>query len=248
MRFFVLSISILLSSYSWGQKDFCKSRKIEKTSQKIINNLTAEDFNAVMKITKDSAVSNLLYFSYESKKQDLKPIKKFLVNNDCYVFDTEKLEEIILEYTYFKMHKIDTCLSDLTQPYITDYIKKKEQRKINLKADSINGVFIPKDIFECFHQINLFWNDSTKLEVKKLTEKEFLGNTHFGLGMWMRNNWGLWSGSRLSEYFNNLEIYHPDDMSGIILTSYYRFLIGEEVQLNDQVKYYKDYWKKAKNK
>jgi len=44
---------------------------------------------------------------------------------------------------------------------------------------------------------------------------------HFGLGMWMRNNWGLWSGkSRLVAFFASKEIAHPDDMSAYILDTY----------------------------
>jgi len=66
--------------------------------------------------------------------------------------------------------------------------------------------------------------------------------------MWMRNNWGLWRGSRLSKYFNEMGVFHPDDMSGIILVSYHRYLTGNEIKLEEQIKYYQDYWKKAKQK
>jgi uncharacterized C2H2 Zn-finger protein len=62
----------------------------------------------------------------------------------------------------------------------------------------------------------------------------------------MRNNWQLWGGSRLSKYFNDKGIYHPDDMSGIILDSYHRNLNGQEIKLDEQVKYYQDYWEKSK--
>lgn len=57
-----------------------------------------------------------------------------------------------------------------------------------------------------------------------ISEEEFTVNTHFGFGMWIRNNWNLWGGSRLSIYFNQKGIHHPDDMSGIILVSYHRHL------------------------
>jgi hypothetical protein len=59
----------------------------------------------------------------------------------------------------------------------------------------------------------------------------------------MRNNWGLWRGSRLSKYFNSLGIFHPDDMSGIILTGYCRQLNGLDIRLSDQIKQYQKYWK-----
>ena len=65
--------------------------------------------------------------------------------------------------------------------------------------------------------------------------------------MWLRNNWQLWGMSRLSFYFNNIGVYHPDDMSGIILTSYQRHLKGEDIKLEEQIKHYQDYWNEGEN-
>jgi hypothetical protein len=61
--------------------------------------------------------------------------------------------------------------------------------------------------------------------------------------MWLRNNWGLWKGSRLSKWFNEKGIQAPDDMSGIILDSFWRHLNGKPLKLDEQIKYYQDYWK-----
>jgi hypothetical protein len=58
----------------------------------------------------------------------------------------------------------------------------------------------------------------------------------------MRNNWNLWTKSRLKRYFNRKGIYHPDDMSGIILKSYYRHLNDIDIDLKNQIKYYQNYW------
>lgn len=126
---------------------------------------------------------------------------------------------------------------------------KKEQKQAyleNIKKDSIDGVYIPTDLNDCFKQIDSFWADSIKTKVRKMTENEFTVNAHFGIGMWMRNNWRLWGGSRLSKYFNDIGVFHPDDMSGIILTSYHRYLLGQDIKLEEQINYYKDFWKKNK--
>jgi hypothetical protein len=64
----------------------------------------------------------------------------------------------------------------------------------------------------------------------------------FGLGMWMRNNWGLWREARLARWFNAQGIEHPDDMSGIILDSFWRHLNGQPLELSEQVAHYKRYW------
>ena len=126
---------------------------------------------------------------------------------------------------------------------------KNEQEKEyleNIKKDSILRIYIPIDLNDCFRQIDGFWSDSVKMQVRNKTEDEFTANAHFGIGLWMRNNWRLWGGSRLSKYFNDLGIFHPDDMSGIILTSYHRYLNNREIKLEEQIKLYKEYWEKNK--
>ncbi|MEQ9308338.1 MAG: DUF6794 domain-containing protein [Balneolaceae bacterium] len=105
--------------------------------------------------------------------------------------------------------------------------------------------FVPNNLEECFLSLDTLLSDSTRVEFKEFSKSELAGKTHFGLGIWMRNNWGLWAGSELAKFFNQQGIYHPDDMSGIILTSYHRRLNGVPVRLNKQIRYYQEYWKKT---
>lgn len=106
--------------------------------------------------------------------------------------------------------------------------------------------FIPKDLEECFTQIDRILPDSIKQARLTQTEDQFSSRMHMGLGLWIRNNWGLWKGSRLSKYFNEKGINHPDDMSGIILDSYYRKKAGKEIKLEEQIIFYQNYWKVVK--
>lgn len=115
-------------------------------------------------------------------------------------------------------------------------------------TDSMRGVYIPVDLEDCFGQIDGFWSDSTKINVAGWSEDEFVAHLHHGFGTWMRNNWQLWGGSRLSKYFNGMGIYHPDDMSGIVLRSYHRFLVQKDINLEEQIKHYQDYWEEVKEK
>lgn len=124
--------------------------------------------------------------------------------------------------------------------------KWREEDKLRYTTDSLRGAYIPKDLDDCFKQIDNFWSDSTKNGVKRMTEKDFTARAHLGFGTWMRNNWQLWAGSRLSKYFNDKGIYHPENISGIILTSYYRHLTGQAVNLDEQIKFDQNYQKAAK--
>ncbi|MEL6193009.1 MAG: DUF6794 domain-containing protein, partial [Bacteroidota bacterium] len=107
--------------------------------------------------------------------------------------------------------------------------------------DTIRGIYVPKDILDCFNEIDDFWVDSVKMGVKKLSEEEFTARTHLGFGMWIRNNWQLWRGSRLSKFFNEKGVYHPDSMSWIILLSYHRYLNNKKLRLEEQFETYQGY-------
>ncbi|MCR5890964.1 hypothetical protein LRS06_24890 [Hymenobacter sp. J193] len=98
---------------------------------------------------------------------------------------------------------------------------------------------------EAVLQLQKIHSDSLKQQIVSQTEEAFLAHAHFGLGLWMRNKWGLWRGSALAEYFHTLGIYHPDDMSGILLTCFYRSLRQQDWQLDQQVKHYQAYWQAA---
>lgn len=101
---------------------------------------------------------------------------------------------------------------------------------------------IPTTLNECYSALNSKLSDSTIQEFKAMPENEAVSSSHFGLGMWIRNNWGLWKSSELSEYFNELGLKHPDDISSVILTSYHRTLNNKDVGLEKQIEFYKDYW------
>ncbi len=103
----------------------------------------------------------------------------------------------------------------------------------------------PQNLDEAIQQLDILFHDTIKHQIHEMTEDDFLANTHFSTGMWIRNNWGLWRGGKLATYFHELEIYHPDDMSSIILRCYYRHLHDKPYNLDEQIKFYHDYWEKV---
>lgn len=128
-------------------------------------------------------------------------------------------------------------------------IAAQEDGKYKIKPTedktSPGGIYIPENIDDCLKELKEMLS-ADMIEEMKTGKESDMAKYHRGLGMWMRNNWGLWSGSRLKTYFNGLGIQHPDDMSGIILTSFWRDLNNKPIQLEQQIKYYKDYWDKLK--
>lgn len=106
----------------------------------------------------------------------------------------------------------------------------------------VDEAYIPKDLADCFVQLKKLLKPEEVERMRSGTEDD-MNRYHFGLGMWIRNNWGLWGGSPLAKWFNARGIKHPDDMSGIILDSFWRHLNDKPIKLEEQVKRYQDYWK-----
>lgn len=100
----------------------------------------------------------------------------------------------------------------------------------------------PKNLKEAVNRII----DATPdiVQEKIIEGSDELRFAHFGLGKWIRNNWGLWGGSKLQEWFHEKGIRHADDMSGIILETVKREIRGEDWDIAGQVQSYREYWKK----
>ena len=80
-----------------------------------------------------------------------------------------------------------------------------------------------------------------------MDEDEFVAVSHHSVGRWIRNNWGLWDeSSKLYKWFKSRGIWHADDMSGIILTSYYRTANNLPIELKTQIGWYVKYWQEQR--
>jgi len=249
----ILTLIFLTSINLFGQT------KLPRNLKQAVKYLNEECPEMVKLQIKNSHKDSLIYTVYPfSKKEDSKNYKtiyhwtssengnpklvKYLENKNVYY---QPSEVILFAFNqYLKKGKIKE--KEILKKYIDFQKVLDEKEKVRYLTDSINKVYIPKNIEDSFSQINSFWADSTRLKMKNLTEDEFSSRLHLGFGMWIRNNWQLWGGSRLSKYFNDLGIHHPDDMSGIILDSYHRYLNNKEIKLEEQVKYYQEYWAKTK--
>lgn len=113
-------------------------------------------------------------------------------------------------------------------------------------AFSKNKQYKPKNLNEAIAQLDKVNSNKYKKEIFEMTESEYITKSQFSTGLWIRYNWGLWRGKKLTNYFNDLGIYHPNDMTGIILRCYYRHLHHQDYELDKQIKYYQDYRKKFK--
>lgn len=104
---------------------------------------------------------------------------------------------------------------------------------------------IPTNISECFDELDKMFSEIPKdLKVfKESDEEKALATFHNSLGRWIRNNWGLWTrDSKIYNTFNDMQLWHADDMSSVIIVSYHRYINDVDIDLKGQIESYLKYW------
>ena len=97
---------------------------------------------------------------------------------------------------------------------------------------------MPVNLDECCKLLDNLPDRDTKVLIKKDNPVKL----HSTLGMWIRNNWGLWEQGPLYQYFYKMGLRHQDDMSSIILFNYKYYLNGIKYDVDVVIKYFQEYW------
>jgi len=105
------------------------------------------------------------------------------------------------------------------------------------------GQIAPKTIDNAISFFEKEWAETQLQDFKNESESDAVTKLHMSIGMWIRNNWIRTENDSLKKQFNELGIFHPDDMSSIILTSLHRKLKNIPIDLKGQAQHYIDYWK-----
>lgn len=235
---FLLSLLPLLSSaYEKRLADYPIPRNIKGCIKLLDKTMSADEKELIRTLPEDSICKHekftyrkMVFFStwIQIEKRPSR-LEKYFDRKGFYNYD-EIYETILVSYhRYLNNQEID--LEKQNERFTERRkIRKEEQDKrareyqLRIEMDSINGVYIPKDIEDCCVQLDKIISEKDKEYIKGLSKKDDTIDLHFSLGMWIRNNWGLWGGSRLQIYFLKKRINHPDDMSGKILEAYYDWL------------------------
>lgn len=102
----------------------------------------------------------------------------------------------------------------------------------------------PTNLIEALDVLDRILSEQDKIIISLRTELEVCVQLHHSLGRYLRNNWGLWDmSSPLYKWFKAHGVWHTDDMSSIIIRSYYRKTNGRPIELQEQVQEYVEYWK-----
>ena len=87
---------------------------------------------------------------------------------------------------------------------------------------------IPKNINEAFGLLDRMLTREDKEAIVTTSKSDFIVNAHFGLGLWIRNNWIYTRSESAGEgplpAFLDTAFEHPDSVSSRILEKYYDHL------------------------
>lgn len=70
----------------------------------------------------------------------------------------------------------------------------------------------------------------------RATPPDGMWRYHLSVGMYVRNQYGLWKGGPLQHYFLAKGLRHPDDMSGVLLEAYGLYLRGAQVIVDSLIR------------
>lgn len=249
MKFSTILLLLIFSIATFGQES--KSPKNLEKAVIYLNKHASDSIKSLVKRSGNDTIKKISYpwggqyntiFNWTDRDNYGSRILKYLDNKG--VIQHQKEVILIAFKEYLNNGKFDE--QKIIEPFKKLELKWNEEDKVRYTTDSLRGHYIPKDLDDAINSLNKIYSDSLKLEITKLAEKDYVyGNYRFGIGLWMRNNWQLWGGSRLSKFFRDNKISHPESMSVVILESFYRSLKNEDIRFEEQVKEYVEWEEKA---
>ena len=142
--------------------------------------------------------------------------------------------------------KKDSTVTIVKRAKTADDIAYEKQYEKNILKTRIDGIYIPKDLYDSFEQLKRLMGPETTAEYQALSEER--AGKKLYLVMWIANNWNFRSGSRLSHNIRSLGITYPENMAHFVMICFHRHLNNKELDLKERVAFYKEKEKIAAEK
>ena len=101
-------------------------------------------------------------------------------------------------------------------------LKQNDEKSMYLYTNDFKRLDIPGTLEECYLALDKELDEETKKDI--MGSVDHLIDYHFGLGMWIRNNWLYPANNRIAKVLLEMGYDHPDDMSYVILLGYHHYL------------------------
>lgn len=228
--------SLLSSAYGKDLDDYPIPRNINGCIKLLDKTMSADDKELVKTLPEDSICKHEKFCNkdadfYETwlMTDSTSKLEKYFVKKEIYKY-YQMYETILVSYHRY-LNNLKINLKEQKEKYAEKRKAASQEQNTTFakyekdvyKSDTIDCVYIPMDLDDCCVQLDQLLSEEDKEYIKNLPDKKETIKLHMSLGMWIRNNWGLWGGSRLQKYLFDISD-HPDGMSSIILEHYYDWL------------------------
>lgn len=106
---------------------------------------------------------------------------------------------------------------------------------------------IPTTLAEAHAELERMLPSKELAEIDAMASEDDMSLYHMGLGMGIRNSWGLWAGGPLAKHMQELGFTHPDDMSGVILETFWCKRHGKDFRLKERAAGYREFAETQQN-
>jgi len=147
-------------------------------------------------------------------------ISRFSMNADkdvCFSYSCKKLTETYksgYEYEDGEWLSYEEAAEAAIKYCLKNLIKNEDD-------EEESGISVPKTVNEAIYTLEKILSD----EDREYLLKNGAISMHDSLGRWIRNEWGLWTGSELKDELMNMNkgLNHPDDMSNYIIEEFIKY-------------------------
>ncbi|MCB9497155.1 MAG: hypothetical protein H6686_09770 [Fibrobacteria bacterium] len=105
---------------------------------------------------------------------------------------------------------------------------------------------VPATLEQAHEAFERCLGDTTLAMIDSIPEESGMALFHFGLGTAIRNRWGLWGDSPLAKDLERRGFQHPDDMSSVLIGTFWCRRHGVEFDLAARAARYARYWEEAR--
>lgn len=137
------------------------------------------------------------------------------------------------------------------QPLSAQFFPKNQAQadslyKVNITKSRINGVYIPRDLSEVYQELKDLSTPEATLKFQMGEEDVVARKLFFGIGRWMKVNWNLEQGSRISKVLKDQGILRVDDMVDALIRLYHRHLNDKAPDIDGLAEMYEKKWNDIK--
>ncbi|OOG61647.1 hypothetical protein B0E46_17010 [Rhodanobacter sp. B04] len=101
---------------------------------------------------------------------------------------------------------------------------------------------VPNTLPQAFAALDQQLGSQQRDDFKNTPETEAVVKAHTGLGLYIRNAWFRSGHSKLPDELHALGVRSLDDVSSVVLTSYWRHLNGKPLEVEKQCACYAKWW------